>query len=138
MIMIMVVAVIMRMIADAGILQVVTGGALGEIHGEFLDHRLFARLAFHLDHDGEIVALGESLVGDETIAVLREGHADRVGAFSRGDAHDLFADRDRLEIIVQRGDFHLPIFRHEELEAGLGLDEEHAPRWVPDSLTWRA
>ena len=72
-------------IAGAGVLFVVTSGALCEVESELLRHGLAVSIRLEHDDDGKVVSFGEGLCREESVALLGKCQGRGIRAISSDD-----------------------------------------------------
>lgn len=114
------------MCADAGVFQVLTGGAFGKVDIEFFGYVIGICCGSDLENNRHIHAFRHGFIGNEGIAVFCEDHAGRIAAITANRGNGLIARGDGLAVFIDKGDFDFAVFHHEKLRVWLRAGDDAA------------
>jgi len=115
--------VVVTVVTGAGVLQIVTGRAIGEVQIELLA-MLGAVGLGDIDDDGKIASFRQSLFGKEDVAVSLETEFGWTTPVPRNCGNRLVADGFDLEFLGYLRDTHSAVLGDEKLEMGFDSGED--------------
>lgn len=114
MITVVVAFMVITVVASAGILQVITGRALAQVHIELDSLSGFPLAVFEHEHDGNHLAIGQRFFREKTVLGLLEGKLGRRSEFP-ANRFERRSVLERFTFIIDEGDLHPALLRDEEL-----------------------
>jgi|GEM_PF-5084975 len=117
------VLVVVTVVTGAGVLQIVTGRAIGEVQIELLA-MLGAVGLGDIDDDGKIASFRQGLSGKEDVAVSLEAEFGWITPVPRNCGNRLVADGFDLEFLGYLRDTHSAVFGDEKLKMGFDSGED--------------
>ena len=116
--------------ADAGVFEVVAGGAVARVKGEAFAQGL--PVVADCDDHGEVVAIRDGRSGNEFVVLRFEAELNGIRAVSTNDGQLSVAWSERCSILGKESYFHKTLRREEEL--GIALEGRKEPSAIGSGL----